>query len=41
MKATDEDGMEVFRSRMRQRMSDLGEPYGFAAAEIFHLMNRL
>ena len=41
MKATDEDGMEVFRSRMRQRMSDLGAPYGFAAAEIFHLMNRL
>jgi len=41
MKATDEDGMEVFRSRMRQRMSDLGAPHGFAAAEIFHLMNRL
>jgi hypothetical protein len=26
---------------MRQRMSDLGAPHGFAAAEIFHLMNRL
>lgn len=41
MKATDEDGMEVFRSRIRQRMSDLGAPHGVAAAEIFHLMDRL
>ena len=41
MKATDEDGMDVFRQRMRQRMTDLGAPHNFAAAEIFHLMNRL
>ncbi len=41
MKATDEDGMEVFRARMRTRMADLGSPHGVAAAEIFHLMNRL
>jgi LmbE family N-acetylglucosaminyl deacetylase len=41
MKATDEDGMEVFRNRMRTRMADLGAPHGVAAAEIFHLMNRL
>lgn len=41
MKATDVNGMEVFRSRMRTRMSDLGAPHGVAAAEIFHLMNRL
>jgi len=41
MKATDEDGMEVFRQRMRTRMSDLGAPHGVAAAEIFHLMDRL
>lgn len=41
MKATDDNGMEVFRSRMRTRMSDLGAPHGVAAAEIFHLMNRL
>lgn len=41
MKATDDNGMEVFRTRIRQRMSDLGAPHGVAAAEIFHLMNRL
>jgi len=41
MKATDDSGMEVFRTRMRTRMSDLGAPHGVSAAEIFHLMNRL
>jgi LmbE family N-acetylglucosaminyl deacetylase len=41
MKATDDNGMEVFRSRMRTRMNELGAPHGVAAAEIFHLMNRL
>ena len=41
MKATDEDGMEVFRTRIRTRMADLGAPHGVAAAEIFHLMDRL
>jgi LmbE family N-acetylglucosaminyl deacetylase len=41
MKATDEDGMEVFRQRMRTRMAELGAPHGVAAAEIFHLMDRL
>ena len=41
MKATDEDGMKVFRQRIRTRMADLGKPHGVAAAEIFHLMDRL
>lgn len=41
MKATDEDGMNVFRDRMRLRMAELGQPYAVDAAEIFHLMNRL
>jgi LmbE family N-acetylglucosaminyl deacetylase len=41
MKATDENGMEVFRQRMRQRMAELGAPHQVDAAEIFHLMNRL
>jgi len=41
MKATDDNGIEVFRTRMRTRMSELGAPHGVAAAEIFHLMNRL
>jgi LmbE family N-acetylglucosaminyl deacetylase len=41
MKAVDDDGMEVFRERMRVRMTELGAPHGFSAAEIFHLMNRL
>lgn len=41
MKAVDEDGMEVFRGRMRSRMAELGAPHKMQAAEIFHLMNRL
>lgn len=41
MKATDDNEMEVFRTRMRTRMKDLGAPHGVEAAEIFHLMNRL
>lgn len=41
MKAVDEDGMEVFRGRMRSRMAELGDPHKMRAAEIFHLMNRL
>ena len=41
MKATDEDGMEIFRTRMRTRMAELGAPHNMQAAEIFHLMNRL
>jgi LmbE family N-acetylglucosaminyl deacetylase len=41
MKAVDEDGMEVFRTRMRSRMAELGAPHKMQAAEIFHLMNRL
>ena len=41
MKAIDEDGLVVFRERIRTRLSDLGRPHGVAAAEIFHLMDRL
>lgn len=41
MKATDDNGMKAFRARIRQRTSDLGAPHGVAAAEIFHLMDRL
>lgn len=41
MKAVDEDGMAVFRQRMRDRMSELGAPHGFTGGEIFHLMTRL
>ncbi len=41
MKAIDEDGMDAFRNRMRQRLADLGAPFSVGAAEIFHLMNRL
>ena len=41
MKATDDSGMDVFRSRMRTRMADLGAPHNVEAAEIFHLMDRL
>ena len=41
MKATDEAGMDVFRGRIRARVSELGAPLGLAAAEIFHAMTRL
>lgn len=41
MKAVDEDGIEVFRGRIRDRLADLGGPHRMAAAEIFHLMSRL
>ncbi len=35
MKATDEDALDAFRSRIRARLAGLGEPHGFGAAEIF------
>lgn len=41
MKATDESGMEIFRSRIRARVAELGAPLGLQAAEIFHAMTRL
>lgn len=41
MKVVQEAELEVFRSRMRQRLAELGEPHGCAAAEIFHCMTRL
>lgn len=41
MKAVDDSGMDAFRARMRNRMSELGAPHGVHAAEIFHIMDRL
>jgi len=41
MKVVQEAELEVFRSRMRTRLAELGEPHGCAAAEIFHCMTRL
>lgn len=41
MKVVQDAELEVFRSRMRSRLAELGEPHGFAAAEIFHCMSRL
>ena len=35
MKATDDDAMAAFRTRIRTRLAGLGEPHGFAAAEVF------
>lgn len=35
MKATDDDALEAFRVRIRTRLAGLGEPHGFAAAEVF------
>ena len=41
MKATTSEALEVFQSRMRSRFSTLGQPHGYAAAEVFHHMKDL
>jgi LmbE family N-acetylglucosaminyl deacetylase len=41
MKATSTEALEVFQSRMRSRFSTLGQPHGYAAAEVFHHMKDL
>jgi LmbE family N-acetylglucosaminyl deacetylase len=41
MKATTTEALEVFQSRMRSRFSTLGQPHGYAAAEVFHHMKDL
>jgi LmbE family N-acetylglucosaminyl deacetylase len=41
MKAVDDDELEAFRARVRQRLADLGRPHGLAAAEVFKLVDRL
>lgn len=41
MKATDDSGIQKFRERIQERMTELGVPYSFEAAEVFHYMNRL
>lgn len=35
------DDLGPFRDKIRQRLADIGEPYGFAAAEAFHLIDSL
>ena len=41
MKAVDGDELERFRGRVRDRLADLGSPFGFDAAEVFKLMTSL
>lgn len=41
MKATDDDALQKFRDRMTTRLRKLGEPHGYGAAEVFHLMSDL
>ena len=41
MKATTTDALDVFQARMRTRFSTLGQPHGYAAAEVFHHMKDL
>ncbi len=41
MHAADETDLESFRVRVRDRLADLGRPYGYAAAEVFHLIDDL
>jgi LmbE family N-acetylglucosaminyl deacetylase len=41
MGASDESQLQPFRDRIRARLAELGRPFGFDAAEIFHLMTDL
>lgn len=41
MKAVDDAELEVFRDRIRQRLADLGAPFGVDAAEVFKLITSL
>jgi LmbE family N-acetylglucosaminyl deacetylase len=41
MHAVDEGELDAFRSRIRQRLAGLGEPHGFAAAELFKKISDL
>jgi LmbE family N-acetylglucosaminyl deacetylase len=41
MKASDEDQLEAFRARIRDRLAGLGAPHGLAAAEQFKLISDL
>ena len=41
MKALDEDQLTEFRARVSARLAELGEPFGYAAAEIFKLITDL
>ena len=41
MKAIDADQLTAFRHRVSARLADLGEPFGYAAAEIFKLITDL
>jgi LmbE family N-acetylglucosaminyl deacetylase len=41
MKAIDADQLAAFRTRIRERLAALGEPYGLAAAELFARLSDL
>lgn len=41
MKAVDDDQLEAFRTRVRERLAGLGAPYGLTAAERFKLISDL
>jgi LmbE family N-acetylglucosaminyl deacetylase len=41
MKAVDDDQLVAFRSRIATRLRGLGEPFGYAAAEVFKLITDL
>jgi LmbE family N-acetylglucosaminyl deacetylase len=41
MKAVDGDQLAAFRARITERLADLGAPHGFAAAEVFKLIDSL
>ena len=41
MKAIDADQLAAFRTRIRERLAALGEPYGLAAAELFARISEL
>ena len=38
MKAVDEDQLAAFRARITERLAELGEPFGYSAAELFKVI---
>ena len=41
MKAVDDEQLDAFRQRISARLAELGEPFGYAAAEVFKLITDL
>jgi hypothetical protein len=41
MKAVDQEQLTAFRGRVAARLTELGKPFGYSAAEVFKLITDL